>query len=67
MLGRSLILVWFLGIGVMLEDLQALRTGWLGQLGERKGVFLLTLLALSSLGAVGSFWQMCVYVWSLSP
>lgn len=38
-----------------------------GTAGERKGLFLLSLLAPSFLGAVGSFWQMCVYVWSLSP
>lgn len=32
-------LVWFLGIGVMLEDLQALRTEWLGQLGSGRDCF----------------------------
>lgn len=39
MLGRSLILVWLVRISVMLADLQALRTEWLGQLGRRRDCF----------------------------
>ena len=52
--------------GVMLEDPQALGTEWLGQLGGGRDCFPFTLLALSSLGAAGSFWPMYVCVWRLS-
>lgn len=42
-----------------------LGTEWRGKLGRGRDCFPFTLLALLSLGAVGSFWTMCVCVWSL--